>query len=1126
MDPRMKKCLLMALVPMAAMATDYYVDNKTGCDANDGRAPDRAVATLAAASAKLRAGDVLHVVPGRKYNETLKLMRSGTAAEPIIVKGGGAVLTGLSAFPKDGWVDKGEGLFFLACNGCWGALRPRVFLGEDRMISVVCKNYKDVDETKLKPLQAIWKTEGVWFRTEAGRRPSDYDLRGYRMGGAVDNSGVMVLTSDYITIEDLTCECFPNDGFNVHGSCHGLIFRNITARYNGDDGFSVHEDVQASVYNLHSHHNDFGIQDIGASQTFFFGGLIEQNRLCGVDLYGGMRILHDVTVRDNAGGQIRIKTNALKSFGFESTNPMLCTQAYLKDVRVEGGEGEGLFVGENTRVCAMSCQIAEVDVGVQTAGGSLHLVDCMVTDCRKTVVAAGQAGDFVTRDCKFDPVPISKLLANRKKVMSLIGQPGWPRDGRGSLFARPPRSAEDFGGAVTSSWQEAELGKTDVCLMTLPSVKDLDPRHDKAVHRKMAKVAASPDYGSDGYCCAAVIGGRIPLAPSDSPATLAVCGLLSEICEEENLAVFERFETVEDKLRQHSFFRGGTDVWVNRGEDVWTVAGQMLPKDGFYARNADLEAGIVLQDGRRRAFATSPTAVFADARGGDAYTVGGVTTDGVARFVHEDDWYWTVETYRDAGPCRVRIDLSRYWPKCRPIAFVTGVTSWNLKDDVLSLDLPKGTARAEVFFKTPTRIDLQSQIDAAAANGGGRVVVPSGEWESAPIVLKSGVTLHLSEDAELYASTNISEYAAARGERVFLFADRAENIAVEGKGKLDGRGYAFNESIPLEGASQPQDLPVLMRFSRCRNIRLEDFFYTRSGAWGCHLRNNDGVVVRRVRCINHSNKTNDGIDIESSNVLIEDSDFDADDDALVIKTESDVAFPVTNIVVRNCRLASCCNALKAGSGSYGTVRDVLMENCRIERPAKDWRFRWFDYIPGVTNRLTANTALNFAVVDGGRLENLTVRNVRFEGVRVPICFRLGRRHENADGQPVYMRNVLIEDFKGSCDSTVACQITGVAGLRPERFTLRDIDITFPGGEKIPVDPVVENDTGFPGPWMFRNHIMPAYAFFLRHVDRVKFDNVTVRTVVQDARPAVCLDDCSEIDLEGLKERHTFSRERK
>ena len=1113
----MKKSLMMILAPLAAMATDYYVDNKTGCDANDGRAPDRAVATLAAASAKLRAGDVLHVAPGRKYNETLKLARSGTAAEPIVVKGGGAVLTGLSAFPKDGWADKGEGLFFLACKGCWGALRPRVFLGEDRMISVVCTHYKDVDETKLEPLQAIWKAEGVWFRAETGRCPSDYDLRGYRMGGAVDNSGVMVLTSDYITVEDLTCECFPNDGFNVHGSCHGLVFRNVTARSNGDDGFSVHEDVQASVYNLHSHHNDFGIQDIGASQSFFFGGLIERNRLCGVDLYGGMRILHDVTVRDNAGGQIRIRTNALKSFGFAPTNPMLCTQAYLKDVRIEGGEGEGLFVGENTRVCAMSCQISDVDVGVQATGGSLHLVDCAVTDCRKAVVSAAKAGDFVTKDCKFDPAPVRDLLANREKVQSLVGRPGWPRDGRGSLFARPPRTTEDFAGATTSSWQEAELGKTDVCLMTLPSAKDLDPRHDKAVHRKMAKVAAGPDYGSDGYCCAAVIGGRIPLSPPDSPAALAVRGLLSEISEEENLAVFERFETIGDKSRQHSFFRGGTDVWANRGEDVWTVGGQALPKDGFYARNADLACGIVLQDGRRRAFATSPAAVFADARGAGPYTVGGVTTDGAVRFVFADDWYWTVEKGVDAQPRQVKIDLARYWTKDRPIVAVTGAASWKRTGDVLSLELPKGAVKAEIFFKTPVRVDLQRQIDAAAAKGGGKVVLPAGEWESAPLVLKSGVTLYLSEGAELYASTNLSEYAAARGERVFLFADRAENIGIAGPGLLDGRGYCFIESVPLEGASQPQDLPVLMRFSRCRNVRLEDFKYVRSGAWGCHLRNCDGVTARRLRCFNHNNKTNDGIDIESCNVTIEDCDFDADDDALVIKTESDLTFPVTNIVVRNCRLASCCNGLKAGSGSYCTVRDVLMENCRVERPAKDWRFRWFDIIPGVTNRLTANTALNFAVVDGGRLENLTVRNVTFAGVRVPVCFRLGRRHANTDGQPVYMRNVHIENFRGSCESTVACQITGIRdGLRPEKFVFRNVDITFPGGERKPDTPVIEKDDAFPGPWMFDTHVMPSYAFFLRHVDRVTFDNVKVRTAVPDARPAIWLDDCTEIDQEGFK----------
>ena len=40
-----------------------------------------------------------------------------------------------------------------------------------------------------------------------------------------------------------------------------------------------------------------------------------------------------------------------------------------------------------------------------------------------------------------DTAPISKYLANREKVQSLVGQPGWPRDGRGSLFARPQRTS-------------------------------------------------------------------------------------------------------------------------------------------------------------------------------------------------------------------------------------------------------------------------------------------------------------------------------------------------------------------------------------------------------------------------------------------------------------------------------------------------------------------------------------------------------------------------------------------------------------------------------------------------------------------------------------------------------------
>ena len=50
-------------------------------------------------------------------------------------RSGRMMVAGFVVLAMDGWEDKGEGLFLLKCKGCWGALRPRVFLGEDRMVS-------------------------------------------------------------------------------------------------------------------------------------------------------------------------------------------------------------------------------------------------------------------------------------------------------------------------------------------------------------------------------------------------------------------------------------------------------------------------------------------------------------------------------------------------------------------------------------------------------------------------------------------------------------------------------------------------------------------------------------------------------------------------------------------------------------------------------------------------------------------------------------------------------------------------------------------------------------------------------------------------------------------------------
>lgn len=413
-------------------------------------------------------------------------------------------------------------------------------------------------------------------------------------------------------------------------------------------------------------------------------------------------------------------------------------------------------------------------------------------------------------------------------------------------------------------------------------------------------------------------------------------------------------------------------------------------------------------------------------------------------------------------------------------------------------------------------LDIQREIDSAAERGGGTVRVPSGEWEMKPFVLKSNITLEFTEGVRILASTNIADYATSGECPVFIYADHATNIAIVGKGVIDGRGGAFKETAMLRGEDQPKTLPVLMRFSRCRDVRLEGFHYTNSGSWSCHLKNCDGVKVKGISCFNFCNRMNDGLDIESCNVTVEGCTFDTDDDALCFKTESDKSFPVTNVVVRNCRMGSICNGIKFGTGSYNTFRDITIENCSLVRPSNAFRFDWRKSIPGVTNRLCGIAGLALEVVDGGRMENVTVRNLTVEGYQTPIFIRHHHRHEPKGGEEPYLRNILIENVRGTAESRIASSITGVparkraSARRPRNITLRNISIVAPGGgmETDAAAQVPEKDEKYPEAFMFDSMPLPAYGFYVRHADDVRFENVKVETATPDARPEFYMEDCS------------------
>ena len=424
--------------------------------------------------------------------------------------------------------------------------------------------------------------------------------------------------------------------------------------------------------------------------------------------------------------------------------------------------------------------------------------------------------------------------------------------------------------------------------------------------------------------------------------------------------------------------------------------------------------------------------------------------------------------------------------------------------------LPLGSFEVDISKElAPQPLDLQAKIDAAAASGGGTVAVAPGCWETKPFVLRSGVTLDLADGAVVCASTNLADYSAQEGERTFVSATDATDVTIRGRGVLDGRGYVFRETAAwrMKGESQPQALPVMMRFTRCRNLRLEDFTYRRGGAWGCHLRNCDGVEIRRVTCFNHVNNTNDGIDIESRNVLIEDCDIDADDDAIVFKTESDKDFAVENVTIRNCRLSSDCNALKFGTGSYCDFRNITVENCTFARPNGNFRFNRAKWT-GEKGLLTGIAGMALEVVDGGRMENVTIRNVTIDGYLTPVFIRLGNRHAPPPGKETYLRNVLIENVSAMCaDSRLASSITGVPGLKVQNVTLRNCEFVFPGGGTAEdrAKAVPELGPEYPDAHMFKCNL-PAWAFYVRHAENILFENVRCSKLKDDAREKYVFDD--------------------
>ena len=398
---------------------------------------------------------------------------------------------------------------------------------------------------------------------------------------------------------------------------------------------------------------------------------------------------------------------------------------------------------------------------------------------------------------------------------------------------------------------------------------------------------------------------------------------------------------------------------------------------------------------------------------------------------------------------------------------------------------------------------IQKAIDTCNAAGGGQVYLQDGTFLSGTIRLKSNVTLHVEAGATLLGSTNIADYPditpdiiylyRARFTRYLIYAEKAENIGISGRGLINGQG----EHFPYR-RDDDKGRPYILRFSECKNVRVENVTFRNSARWLSHYLACENVTISGVTIVAKIRENRDGIDIDScTDVRISDCRIDTGDDAIVLKATTNR--PCRRVTVTNCILSSMASAFKLGTESNGGFEDIAVTNCVIHD--------------------TGYSGIAVEMVDGGALDRITINNITMKNVKAPIFVRLGNRARPIPDLPPpsmgSLRNVIISNVQATGADTMGCSITGIPGFPVANVTLSNIRIESSGGGTIEdaKREIPEKIASYPSGKMFGT--LSAYGFFCRHATNLRLHNIDLSFEKDDQRPAIICDDVRDLDIFGL-----------
>ena len=459
---------------------------------------------------------------------------------------------------------------------------------------------------------------------------------------------------------------------------------------------------------------------------------------------------------------------------------------------------------------------------------------------------------------------------------------------------------------------------------------------------------------------------------------------------------------------------------------------------------------------------------------------------------------------------------------------------------------------------------INAAIEAAAAAGGGTVLLPAGTYPSYSIHLKSHVTLQLGAGATLLAAEPSPErgrYDAPEPNEHDLYQDFGhshwqnsliwgiglEDVAILGPGRIDGAGLTrrgpgarwsrkagdrpLSMGAAVGAAGDPEAAAAramdgqgnkAIALKLCRNVLLRDFSVLNGGHFAVLATGVDNLTIDNL--ILDTNR--DGIDIDACrNVRVSNTSVNSpNDDAIVLKSSWALGFAraTENVTITNCQVSGYDPGTLL-AGTFGRTQERAPD-----RDGPTGRIKLgTESSGGFRNIAISNCVfdrsrgLALETVDGGDIEDVTVTNLTLRDVTTaPLFLRIGNRGRSpGDPPPGRMRRIAISNVVAAgVDPRYPALIAGLAGHPVEDVDLSNIRIVYRGGgtrEDAAREPP-ENETAYPEPSMFGT--LPVYGLYVRHARNVTLHDVEVAFASEDLRPPLALQDVEDVYFAHVRAR--------